>query len=73
MTPILNTIKGGVRCKFAWAAMENEIFEHLKKNLGALPILRLPNFHKTFIVECDASNLAIGAILSQEVILLFSL
>ena len=38
----------------------------MKKKVAKLPILRLPNFHKTFTTECDASNLAIGVVVSQE-------
>ena len=66
MTPILNTIKGGVKYIFAWKSKVDESFEYLKKKVGNLPILRLLEFHKTFTVECDAINLAIGVVLSQE-------
>jgi hypothetical protein len=33
--------------------------------LVSAPILRMPDFKKTFIIYSDASNLALGAILGQ--------
>ncbi|GKE07039.1 retrotransposable element Tf2 [Tanacetum coccineum] len=38
----------------------------LKQALLSTPILRLPDFSKTFVVECDASSDGVGAILSQD-------
>lgn len=41
-------------------------FETLKRLLISEPILKYPDFDKTFTVSTDASQFAIGAVLSQE-------
>ena len=43
-----------------------EAFEKLKNLISMHPILRFPNFEKQFTLTTDASNYAIGAVLSQE-------
>lgn len=52
--------------KFHWDAFCEEAFIKLKSLLCSAPILIYPDFNKPFIVTTDASNYAIGAILSQE-------
>ena len=63
--PMIDTIKGGRKCKFVWTNEVDKSFEYLKRRVVEKPILALPNFYKVFTVECDASNNAIG-VLSQE-------
>ena len=41
-------------------------FEKLKEYMGIQPILLLPSFDRLFIVECDASGIVVGWVLSQE-------
>jgi len=51
---------------FKWGQDQIEAFETLKDKLTKTPILALLNFAKTFEIECDASNIGIGAVLLQE-------
>jgi hypothetical protein len=52
--------------RFLWSTDTEFAFTTLKKKMTETPVLVLPNFSKTFIVETDASAVAIGAVLSQE-------
>jgi len=49
-----------------WTKAAIVSFEQLKKRVIEAPILTLPDFDKLFTVECDASGVAIGGVLSQE-------
>lgn len=64
--PILNTINRGMKCNFKWTEEANKGFELLKTKIVELPTLRLPDFNQLFTIECDASQRAIGVVLSQE-------
>ena len=49
-----------------WDEEQEEAFKVLKKALTEAPVLARPDFSKTFKIQADASNFAIGAVLTQE-------
>lgn len=51
---------------FQCTTTSEEAFEALKEALMNTPVLALPDFFKEFVVECDASGIDIGAVLSHE-------
>jgi hypothetical protein len=56
-----------LRCnKFTWGTDADLAFTTLKTKMTSTPVLVLPDFTKTFILETDASSVAIGAVLSQD-------
>jgi hypothetical protein len=50
---------------FSWTPAVTAAFEALKAALTSAPVLQLPNFSKTFIVDCDASGVGFGVVLHQ--------
>lgn len=51
---------------FIWTDMCEEAFVQLKMKLTSEPILKFPDLNQPFVVEVDASNYAVGGILSQK-------
>lgn len=62
--PLTQLLKKGVQ--FQWTPQAQEAFQLLKKTLVQAPVLRIPDFSKQFIIETDASDLGMGAVLMQE-------
>ena len=62
--PLNELTKKGVA--FNWREPQEIAFQELKKRLSEAPLLVLPDFTKTFEVECDASGIGIEGMLMQD-------
>ena len=51
--------------QFNWTNEQERSFVALKESLTQAPILLFPDYAKTFYLYTDASNIALGSILSQ--------
>lgn len=52
---------------FVWSDDCEVSFQKVKEMLTNAPVLSYPDFSKPFILSCDASNYALGCVLSQEI------
>ena len=64
--PLSQVTKGGAKAKFFWSESQQKAFIELKDRLCTTPVLALPNLQQPFEVETDASDYAIGVVLTQQ-------
>lgn len=64
----LTNLTGGKKnqSNFTWNDVTEKSFVKLKNALITAPVLSCPDFSRPFIIQCDGSNFAIGACLSQQ-------
>eukprot|EP00794_Sanderia_malayensis_P016602 gene16602-biopygen14025 len=62
-SPLMALTKKATR--FLWTDITQKAFEYLKTCLCSAPILAYPCLNKTFILQTDASDVGLGAVLTQ--------
>jgi hypothetical protein len=62
--PLNELTKKGV--PFSWGTRQENAFDMIKDKLTHAPLLQLPDFNKTFELECDASWIILSGVLLQE-------
>ena len=63
LAPMTKVIKGS---SFKWAPKADSTFEEVTTKLTKAPVQALPCFDRVLEVECDASGVGIGGVLTQE-------
>eukprot|EP00253_Pinus_taeda_P001622 PITA_01622 len=64
--PLSQVTKGGAKAKFFWSESQQKAFTELKDRLCTTLVLALPDLQRPFEVKTEASDYAIGAVLTQH-------
>ena len=64
--PLTELTRKGSPTKLLWDAAHERAFVSLRKAITSHPVLQLPDYTKVFVLQTDASNEGVGAILLQE-------
>eukprot|EP00253_Pinus_taeda_P021334 PITA_21334 len=64
--PLSQVTKDEVKGKFFWLKTQQWAFFELKNHLCSAPMITLPDLQQPFELETDASDYAIGAVLTQH-------
>lgn len=64
--PLTDLLKTDTAEEFKWTTECDSSFQKLRQELANAPTLRYPNIDEPFTLRCDASGVAIGAVLEQD-------
>jgi len=64
--PLTDATRKGSPNEVHWSQAQENAFVTLKEHVSNPPILRLPDVSRPFVLQTDASNTGLGAILLQE-------
>ncbi|XP_075733659.1 uncharacterized protein LOC142775721 [Rhipicephalus microplus] len=65
-SPLTDSLRKGEPVKVQWDELRESSFQALKAALTSQPILRAPDYNRPFVLQCDASERGLGAVLSQR-------
>ena len=54
------------RVPFTWTEEHQDAFNRLKERLTSAPVLGMPTDEGTYYLDCDASDVWLGAVFSQK-------
>ncbi|KAK1650530.1 hypothetical protein QYE76_068335 [Lolium multiflorum] len=60
--PLTHLLRRGA---FSWDAEETEVFQALQQVLTTGPVLQMSDFDRSFVVDCNASDIGFGVVLHQ--------
>jgi len=64
-SPLTDLTRKSVPNKVSWEICHQDAFDRLRNALASKPILKLPDMNREFIVQTDASDIGLGAVLLQ--------
>jgi len=64
--PLTELTRNATHQRLQWGARQQVAFVELKRALQSTPVLALPDPSLPFVVNCDASGYAVGAVLQQD-------
>jgi len=64
--PLTELTRNATHQRLQWGARQQVAFVELKRALQTTPVLALPDPTLPFVVNCDASGYAVGAVLQQD-------
>lgn len=65
-SPLTDALRKTEPERTRWDSAMKNSFESLRKALMSEPVLRSPDYSRQFLIQCDASNRGMGAVLCQR-------